>query len=119
MTTVGIATGAGRGMGLDCARQLVGMVDVLLMLDRDEATVTASAKEFAAAGDHAAEPVVADVTDRVALARLADRVAELGTLRAVAHAAGISPTMADWRADLLGRSRRHRLAGRSPPSSVD
>ena len=41
-----------------------------------------------------------------ALARLADRVAELGTLRAVAHAAGISPTMADWRGifsvDLVG-----------------
>jgi NAD(P)-dependent dehydrogenase (short-subunit alcohol dehydrogenase family) len=40
------------------------------------------------------------------MARLAERVAELGTLRAVAHAAGISPTMADWRrifeVDLVG-----------------
>jgi len=39
MTTVGIATGAGRGMGLACARRLAGMVDTLLLVDRDEATV--------------------------------------------------------------------------------
>lgn len=52
------------------------------------------------------EPFGLDVTDREGLARLAGRVAELGTLRAVAHAAGISPTMADWRrifeVDLIG-----------------
>jgi NAD(P)-dependent dehydrogenase (short-subunit alcohol dehydrogenase family) len=55
------------------------------------------------------EPVGLDVTDGEALAQLADRVAELGTLRAVAHAAGISPTMADWRriftVDLVGTAR--------------
>jgi NAD(P)-dependent dehydrogenase (short-subunit alcohol dehydrogenase family) len=106
VTTVGVATGAGRGMGLECARQLTEMVDVLVMVDRDEATVTTSAKDLAGAGGAATEPFVVDVTDRDGLARLADRVAELGTLRAVAHAAGISPTMADWRriflVDLVG-----------------
>ena len=107
MTTVGIATGAGRGMGLACAQQLASMVDTLLLLDRDESTVHAVARDLSAAGGRAvAEPLVADVTDRDALARLADRVAEVGTLRAVAHAAGISPTMADWRrvltVDLVG-----------------
>lgn len=53
-----------------------------------------------------AEAFAVDVTDRAGLARLADRVAERGALRAVAHAAGISPTMADWRrifeVDLVG-----------------
>jgi NAD(P)-dependent dehydrogenase (short-subunit alcohol dehydrogenase family) len=107
MTTVGIATGAGRGMGLECARRLTGMVDVLLLVDRDEATVTAAAKELSAsAGAAVVEPFVLDVTDREGLARLAAHVAELGTLRAVSHAAGISPTMADWRrifeVDLVG-----------------
>lgn len=103
MTTVGIATGAGRGMGLPCARRLAGMVDVLLLVDLDEAAVTAAAGEIAAAppdtvGRQAAvEPFVLDVTDRDGLARLAERARELGALRAVAHAAGISPTMADWR----------------------
>ena len=107
MTTVGIATGAGRGMGEACARQLAGMVDVLLLVDRDEAAVGAVAADLQESGSKTvAEPFGLDVTDRDGLSRLADRVAELGTLRAVAHAAGISPTMADWRrifeVDLIG-----------------
>jgi len=107
VTTVGIATGAGRGMGLACARRMTGTVDTLLLVDRDEETVTAAAKELTAAdGGAAVEPFVLDITDRDGMARLAARTAELGTLRAVAHAAGISPTMADWRSifvvDLVG-----------------
>jgi NAD(P)-dependent dehydrogenase (short-subunit alcohol dehydrogenase family) len=97
MTTVGIATGAGRGMGLACARQMAGLVDTLLLVDLDKVSVTAAAKDLAASSGVAAEPIAADITDRCALAGLAARVSELGTLRAVAHAAGISPTMADWR----------------------
>ena len=104
---VGIATGAGRGMGLACARRLTGMVDSLLLVDRDEAAVAAAAKDLADSGRGAVvEPFALDITDRQGLARLAARVQELGALRAVAHAAGISPTMADWRrilaVDLVG-----------------
>jgi NAD(P)-dependent dehydrogenase (short-subunit alcohol dehydrogenase family) len=107
MTSVGIATGAGRGMGLECARRLVDLVDTVLLVDRDEAAVTEVAGKLTASGAAATvEPVALDVTDRDALARLAARTAELGSLRAVAHAAGISPTMADWRrifaVDLVG-----------------
>src|SRR5262245_13855240 len=107
MSTVGIATGAGRGMGLACAVRLADMVDRLLLVDRDAATLTAAAGELSTEGRRAVvEPFVLDVTDRDGLARLARRVAELGTLRAVAHAAGISPTMADWKriftVDLVG-----------------
>ncbi|MGW1027946.1 SDR family oxidoreductase [Streptomyces sp. NPDC002577] len=107
MTTVGIATGGGRGMGLACAQRLTGMVDTVLLVDRDEASVTAAAKELSTADRGAVvEPFVLDITDGDGLARLAARVRELGTLRAVAHAAGISPTMADWRriftVDLVG-----------------
>jgi NAD(P)-dependent dehydrogenase (short-subunit alcohol dehydrogenase family) len=109
MTTVGVVTGAGRGMGLACARRLAATVDALLLVDLDEAAVTAAVADLASAraGDGAdlasaghqaaVEPFTLDVTDRDGLARLAGRVRELGTLRAVAHAAGISPTMADWR----------------------
>ena len=100
MATVGIATGAGRGMGLECARLLPGIVDHVILVDRDESSVAKAAAEMGA------EAFVADITDREALGRLADRVAEVGTLRAVAHAAGISPTMADWKrifeVDLVG-----------------
>jgi NAD(P)-dependent dehydrogenase (short-subunit alcohol dehydrogenase family) len=107
MSTVGIVTGAGRGMGLACARRLAAMVDRLLLVDLDASTVTAASQDPSFGSARAAvEPFVLDVTDREGLDRLADRVRELGTLRAVAHAAGISPTMADWRriftVDLLG-----------------
>ena len=110
MTAVGIATGAGRGMGLACARRLTGLVDTLLLVDRDELAVTAAAKELAGAdGETEVEPFVLDITDRAGLSRLTARVAELGSLRAVSHAAGISPTMADWRrifeVDLVGTAR--------------
>ena len=107
MTTVGIATGACRGMGLACGHRLASMVDHLLLVDLDETSATAAAKEIGAATPGVSvEPFVLDVTDAAGLGRLTDRVAQLGTLRAVAHAAGISPTMADWRrifaVDLVG-----------------
>jgi NAD(P)-dependent dehydrogenase (short-subunit alcohol dehydrogenase family) len=106
MTTVGIATGAGRGMGYECGQLLPSLVDHVILLDRVEETVIQAARELAASSGATVEPFVADITDSAALGRLADRVAEVGTLRAVAHAAGISPTMADWRrifeVDLIG-----------------
>jgi NAD(P)-dependent dehydrogenase (short-subunit alcohol dehydrogenase family) len=105
MAKVGIATGAGRGMGKACAAALSDMVDALLLVDLDAEAAAETAKELA--GRRAVvEPFVADVSDPLALAGLAARAAELGPLRAVAHAAGISPTMADWRrvitVDLVG-----------------
>jgi NAD(P)-dependent dehydrogenase (short-subunit alcohol dehydrogenase family) len=110
MTTVGIATGAGRGMGRACAQRLVDTVDELLLVDLDGDTVAGAADDLAGSATATrVEPFVADVTDTDGLGRLAARVAELGTLRAVAHAAGISPTMADWRrifsVDLVGTAR--------------
>jgi len=107
MTTVGLVTGAGRGMGLACAQRLADMVDRLLLVDLDASTVTAASQDLSVARARAVvEPFVLDVTDREGLDRLAGRIGDLGTLRAVAHAAGISPTMADWRriftVDLVG-----------------
>ncbi|MEE2030696.1 SDR family oxidoreductase [Rhodococcus chondri] len=105
MGNVGIVTGAGRGMGYSCAQQLVGTVDTLLLVDIDDASAKEAASRLKSERT-AVEPFVADVTDADELGRLAQRVSELGVLRAVAHAAGISPTMADWRrifdVDLVG-----------------
>jgi NAD(P)-dependent dehydrogenase (short-subunit alcohol dehydrogenase family) len=105
MATVGIATGAGRGMGFECAQRLVDRVDVLLLVDRDEALLTGAAAQLQGGGADL-ETVLLDVTDCSGLARLADRVRAAGDLRCVAHAAGISPTMADWQrifsVDLVG-----------------
>ncbi|HTU38346.1 MAG TPA: SDR family oxidoreductase [Acidimicrobiales bacterium] len=105
--TVGIATGAARGMGAACAARMLDMVDTLLVADRDEIGIGATAEQLAALGGRArVEPVVFDVTEPAAIGALCARAAELGHLRAVAHAAGISPTMAAWRdvltVDLVG-----------------
>lgn len=105
--TVGIVTGAGRGMGAACADRVKNMVDVLLLVDRDETGLAAAAERQAAApGSATVETFALDVKDADGIARLASRTAQLGPLRAVAHAAGVSPTMADWRevvtVDLVG-----------------
>jgi NAD(P)-dependent dehydrogenase (short-subunit alcohol dehydrogenase family) len=97
-------------MGLACARQIVDMVDALLLVDQDQAAVVAAASDVSACSRRAVvQPFALDVTDSDGLARLGARVRQLGTLRAVAHAAGISPTMADWRriftVDLVGTAR--------------
>ncbi|CAI7974832.1 SDR family oxidoreductase [Frankia sp. Hr75.2] len=107
MPTIGIATGAGRGMGTACAARLADIVDVLLLVDKDDGSAVKTAKSLVGDDRRAkVEPFPLDVTDREGLSRLSSRVSELGTLRAVAHAAGISPTMADWRqvltVDLVG-----------------
>jgi len=112
--SVGLATGAGRGMGMACRKRLMESGDVLLLVDREERSVVEASESLSARhGGRSAGAVVEafplDVTDDEGLARLASRVSELGKLRAVAHAAGISPTMADWRSilsvDLVGTAK--------------
>jgi NAD(P)-dependent dehydrogenase (short-subunit alcohol dehydrogenase family) len=92
-------------MGRACADVLIGTVEVLVLVDRD-ADLLAVAGEELSSRAVAVTPFVADVTDRARLDELAGVVADLGSLRSVAHAAGISPTMADWRriftVDLVG-----------------
>jgi NAD(P)-dependent dehydrogenase (short-subunit alcohol dehydrogenase family) len=92
--TVAIVTGAGSGMGRCCVDRLAGLADHLLAVD------------LVAPHVDGAIAVACDVADSGAVAALADRVQELGTLRAVVHAAGISPTMAEARrvfeVDLVG-----------------
>jgi NAD(P)-dependent dehydrogenase (short-subunit alcohol dehydrogenase family) len=109
VNTVGVVTGAGRGMGLECARRMNSMVDTLFLVDRDETAATAAAAELSVCGEAVIQPVVLDITDVDGLDRLAIRVGESGSLRAVAHVAGISPTMADWReifaVDLIATAR--------------
>jgi NAD(P)-dependent dehydrogenase (short-subunit alcohol dehydrogenase family) len=105
--TVGIVTGAARGMGAACADRVKELVDVIVLVDRDEAGLAAAAERLAAeSGRSSIETFTLDVKDRDGVSRLAVRAAELGPLRAVAHAAGVSPTMADWRevvtVDLVG-----------------
>lgn len=106
MSTVGIVTGVGRGMGKACAFALVDTVDTLILVDLNAEAAEATAKEVSAAGSGTAEAFAGDVSSPQDMERLAARVASAGTLMAVAHAAGISPTMAPWekvlKVDLYG-----------------
>jgi NAD(P)-dependent dehydrogenase (short-subunit alcohol dehydrogenase family) len=99
--TVGIVTGAARGMGAACATRVADMVDVLLVADRDEKQLAGTVRRLTSGPTRAAvEPFALDVADRDEVGHLVARASELGPLRAVAHAAGVSPTMGDWR-DML------------------
>jgi len=105
MTEVGIVTGAASGIGLACAQLLVGTVDVLVLADLHEDAVTEVAERLSTTSTRCVALAV-DVADAAAVADLARVVQGHGTLRSAVHAAGISPTMADWDrmlvVDLLG-----------------
>lgn len=92
--TVAVITGAASGMGRECVERLRGRADVLVAVD------------LAAPDIEGTEGMACDVADPDAVAALVARVRELGPLRSLVHAAGISPTMADVRrifeVDLLG-----------------
>jgi len=96
MTRVGIVTGAASGIGAAAAERLVATVDELVLVDLDQDAVTAASERLTgpAARCH---PLRVDITDHDDLGRLAELAGSLGTLRSVAHVAGISPTMGDWR----------------------
>ena len=92
--TVTVVTGAASGMGRSCVDRLRGTTDHLIAVDLEAPEI------------EGAEGMACDVSDPVAIARLVERVQELGAFRALAHAAGVSPTMADARrvleVDLVG-----------------
>jgi NAD(P)-dependent dehydrogenase (short-subunit alcohol dehydrogenase family) len=107
MRSVIVVTGAARGMGYACAQRLASECDVLVAVDLNEETL---AKAVAALeGKAQVVPIRADVSDAASVRALAERLAGLGEFRGIAHAAGISPTMADWRrivdVDLCGSAR--------------
>jgi NAD(P)-dependent dehydrogenase (short-subunit alcohol dehydrogenase family) len=83
--TVAVVTGAASGMGRACVERLRGSVDHLVAVDVRDAGIDGTVG------------VTCDVSDPVAVGALVGRVRDLGPFRALAHAAGLSPTMADPR----------------------
>lgn len=83
--TVAVVTGAASGMGRACVERLRASVDHVVAVDVRDPQLDG------------AVCAVADITDRAAVAAVAERVDALGSFRALAHAAGLSPTMADSR----------------------
>jgi NAD(P)-dependent dehydrogenase (short-subunit alcohol dehydrogenase family) len=91
---VAVVTGAARGMGRSCVEQLRPTVEHLVAVDLDPPDIEGVTN------------VACDVADPAAVAALADAVRAIGPFRALAHVAGISPTMGDARrvfaVDLVG-----------------
>lgn len=81
-------------MGRACVERLRSIADVIVVADLHVPAIDETVG------------IACDVSDPVAVAALGARVRELGTFRVLAHAAGISPTMADARrvfaVDLVG-----------------
>jgi NAD(P)-dependent dehydrogenase (short-subunit alcohol dehydrogenase family) len=92
--TVAVVTGAASGMGRACVERLRGAADVIVAAD-----LTAPDIEDTVG-------VACDIADPPAVDALVARARELGPFSALAHAAGISPTMGDARrmfeVDLVG-----------------
>lgn len=93
MDSVSVVTGAGGGMGEACARRLVARGPVVLA-DRDATALERVVGELRAAGA-TVEAAACDVSDRDAVHALAASAARLGRIGAIAHTAGVSPTMDD------------------------
>jgi len=90
-----LVTGAGGGIGLACARTLAS-VGPLLLQDLDLRRLASAERTLAAEGIKA-QTIAGDLCDPAHLTALAEAVARADGLRALAHTAGLSPTMADAR----------------------
>lgn len=102
--TVSVVTGAAGGMGVACARRLASRGPIVVS-DRDAKALGAVADELRASGNDV-HLAVTDVADRDSVRRLATVAAGIGPVGAIAHTAGVSPTMDDAATiitvDLLG-----------------
>jgi NAD(P)-dependent dehydrogenase (short-subunit alcohol dehydrogenase family) len=91
---VAVVTGAASGMGRACVEYLARWNDVVVAVDLHAPELEGTIG------------IACDISDPVAVQAMTDCVAGLGEFRALAHAAGISPTMADARrvfaVDLVG-----------------
>jgi NAD(P)-dependent dehydrogenase (short-subunit alcohol dehydrogenase family) len=85
-------------MGHACAQRLVRQGGALVVVDLSPSLPDVAKAIQADAPDGVeVRPLRCDLTDRSAVAALGREVERLGPLRALVHAAGVSPTMGDWR----------------------
>lgn len=91
---VAVVTGAASGMGRACVEAVRGTVDVVVAVDLRAPDIDGTVG------------LACDVSDATAVTAVATCTGEAGAFRALVHAAGISPTMADARrileVDLVG-----------------
>jgi NAD(P)-dependent dehydrogenase (short-subunit alcohol dehydrogenase family) len=109
VTTVSVVTGAAGAMGAACARAIAPAADVLLLTDVHGQRLEVTAEQLERETPTKMCTVAGDLGDLEFVASLATRTAELGSLGAVVHTAGLSPSMAGWReilrVDLVATAR--------------
>ncbi len=93
MTNLCVVTGGGSGMGFETAR-ILGKTMKIILVGRTPAKLENAIRQLNQAGIQA-EAFPADTGDRASVEKLAAYAASLGKIKAVIHAAGISPHMAD------------------------
>lgn len=89
-----VITGGSGGMGKATA-ELVGKKGTVLLADISEERLAQTKEELAGKGITDVHYQTVDITSKEDVARLAQKAAELGTLKGLVHTAGLSPTMAD------------------------
>ncbi|HEY3834908.1 MAG TPA: SDR family oxidoreductase [Acidimicrobiia bacterium] len=109
MTTVSVVTGAAGAMGAACARAIAPAADVLLLTDVHDERLATAAEALERETPTKVCTVAGDLADPHFVTSLVTRTAELGSLGAVVHTAGLSPSMAGWReilqVDLVATAR--------------
>ena len=91
MTDVAVITGGAGGMGLATAR-LLDKDHTILLTDVNQDRLDAAVAELADLG-YTAEALVGDIAKPASVAEVAARAAQLGSVKAVLHTAGVSPQM--------------------------
>jgi NAD(P)-dependent dehydrogenase (short-subunit alcohol dehydrogenase family) len=83
--TVIVVTGAASGMGRACVDSVRDLAETVMTVDLNASQIPGT------------EGIVADLSDPHAAQAVVERVRDVGPLRGLVHAAGISPTMGDAR----------------------
>ena len=95
-----VITGAGSGIGLACARQLLAVGWNLALFDRDEAGLVKAAQELEAGARAIALPV--DVSDERGVENAMEKAAAFGPIKGLVNSAGIGNNKAFLDTDIAG-----------------
>lgn len=93
MKNICVITGGGSGMGLATAK-VMGLDHYIIISGRTVEKLKNAITELTELGIEA-EAFACDVSDKSSVERLAKYASELGTIKSVIHAAGMSPNMGD------------------------
>lgn len=102
MKKVCVITGGGSGMGLATAH-IMGKGHYIILVGRTVSKLENAVQELQAEGIEA-EAFSADVGNRKSIEKLATHAAELGSVKALIHAAGLSPHMGDAKLIMQGNA---------------